>query len=189
MGRIVVVNHLTLDGVMQSPSGLDEDTRDGFEHGGWAAPNVDEVLMSKLTEGFGQGGTMLFGRRTYENFYGYWPHQTDNPFTPVLNSARKYVVSSTLEEPLPWESSTLLAGTDAVAKVRDETEGNIVVLGSGVLIRSLLAAGLVDELKLMIHPVVLGSGRRMFGGGPPLPLRLVDSVTATTGVVMAVYRA
>jgi dihydrofolate reductase len=189
MGRIVVVNHLTLDGVMQSPSGLDEDTRGGFEYGGWAAPNVDEVLGRKLGVGMAQGGALLFGRRTYEHFYGYWPHQTDNPFTPVLNRSRKYVVSSTLEEPLPWEHSTLLRELDAVAKVREQVDGNITVLGSGVLIQSLLEHGLIDELKLMIHPVVLGTGRRMFNGGPRLPLRLVETVTATTGVVMAIYRA
>src|SRR4051812_1744122 len=109
MGRIVVTNHITLDGVMQSPAAPEEDTRDGFEHGGWAAPNHDHVMAETLGEGTMTSGRLLFGRRTYEHFYGYWPHQTDNPFTDVLNNSQKYVVSRTLSGPLPWVNSALIA--------------------------------------------------------------------------------
>src|SRR6187397_2349153 len=117
MSRIVVVNHVTLDGVMQAPAGRDEDTRDGFEHGGWAAPNNDEVMGRVLGRDMARGpGRLLFGRRTYEHMYSYWPKQTDdNPFTEVLNRSRKYVASRTLREPLPWENSSLLEGDAADA--------------------------------------------------------------------------
>ena len=122
MGKIVVVNHVTLDGVMQSPSGLDEDRRGGFEHGGWAARNTDEVLGRFMGERMAKGGdgAMLFGRRTYEKMAIFWPKQTDgNPFTEVLNARQKYVASRTLTAPLDWENSTLLEGdvAEAVAAV------------------------------------------------------------------------
>jgi dihydrofolate reductase len=189
--RIVVTNHLTLDGVMQSPAAPEEDPRGGFEHGGWAAPNNDEVMGRVLGEGMAQGGALLLGRRTYEQFYGFWPKQQDNPFTEVLNDAQKYVASSTLEEPLPWENSTLLRGdaADAVAELKQQPGKDIVVLGSGELLQSLMPHKLIDEYLLMIHPVLVGSGRRLFpDGGPYAPLRLVDSVTTTTGVVIARYQ-
>jgi dihydrofolate reductase len=189
--RIVVTNHLTLDGVMQSPAAPEEDPRGGFEHGGWAAPNNDEVMGRVLGEGMAQGGALLVGRRTYEQFYGFWPKQQDNPFTEVLNDAQKYVASSTLEEPLPWENSTLLKGdaADAVAELKQQPGKDIVVLGSGELLQSLMPHKLIDEYLLMIHPVLVGSGRRLFpDGGPYAPLRLVDSVTTTTGVVIARYQ-
>jgi dihydrofolate reductase len=191
MAKIVVTNHVTLDGVMQAPAAPDEDPRGGFEHGGWAAPNNDEVMFRVLGERMAAGGPLLFGRWTYESFYAFWPHQTDNPYTEVLNNAQKYVASSTLTEPLPWSNSTLL-GRDvpqAVAELKRADE-DIGVLGSGELIRSLLPHGLIDEFLLMIHPLVLGSGRRMFpDGGAPAALRLVDSVATTKGVLIATYRA
>jgi dihydrofolate reductase len=190
MSRIVVINHLTLDGVMQAPAGPDEDPRDNFEHGGWAVPNQDEVMGRILGEGMARGpGRLLFGRRTYEHMYSYWPNQKDNPITDVLNNAQKFVVSATLEEPLPWMNSTLLHSDADVAEVKEREEKDIVVLGSGELLQSLMARDLVDEYRLMIHPVVLGSGRRMFrDGGPPSTLRLADSVITTKGVVMATYQ-
>ena len=190
MSRIVVINHLTLDGVMQAPAGPDEDPRDNFEHGGWAVPNQDEVMGRILGEGMARGpGRLLFGRRTYEHMYSYWPNQKDNPITDVLNNAQKFVVSATLEEPLPWMNSTLLHRDADVAAVKEREEKDIVVLGSGELLQSLMARDLVDEYRLMIHPVVLGSGRRMFrDGGPPSTLRLADSVITTKGVVMATYQ-
>ena len=192
--RISVVNHLTLDGVMQSPSSPDEDTRDGFDQGGWAAANTDEVMNSFLGVGTRPSDeSLLFGRVTYEHFYGFWPEQTDgNPFTERLNRARKYVASRTLAEPLPWENSTLLEGdaADAVARLKEQEGPDAVVLGSGELIRSLMQRGLIDEFRLMIHPVVLGKGRRMFGDDGALArLRLAESVTTTTGVVIARYEA
>jgi dihydrofolate reductase len=192
MRKVVVTNHMTLDGVMQSPSGPEEDARDGFAHGGWAAPNVDDVLIGKMGEGMGSSDTLLFGRRTYEHFAGYWPHQTDgNPYTEALNRRTKYVASSTLSEPLPWENSILLSGDvpAAVAALKKQQGKDVVILGSGQLIGSLMAHNLIDEFLLMIHPVVLGSGRRLFpDGGPPAAFELVDSTPTTTGVIIATYR-
>lgn len=192
MSKIVVTNHLTLDGVMQAPAGPDEDRRGGFEHGGWAAPNNDEVMGRVMGEGMSQGGSLLLGRWTYEAFHAFWPHQKDNPYTEVLNNTQKYVASTTLAEPLPWMNSTLLEGDagEAVARLKEQSDKDIVVLGSGELIQSLMRHNLIDEYLLLIHPVVLGSGRRLFPDGSPFAdLRLVDSVTTTTGVVIARYQS
>jgi dihydrofolate reductase len=188
---VVVVNHLSLDGVMQAPGGAEEDTRDGFAHGGWAAADNDEVMGRFLGQDMAKGGSLLLGRRTYEHFFSFWPKQTDNPFTEVLNRSQKYVASNSLTEPLPWENSTLLAGdaTDAVAELREQPGNDITVLGSGVLIQSLMQHDLVDRYVLMIHPVVLGAGRRLFPDrGPLASLRLLDSLTTTTGVTIATYQ-
>ena len=188
---ISVVNSLTLDGVMQAPGGADEDTRGGFEHGGWAGPYMDQVLGEYMGRGMAGDGALLFGRRTYEQFYGYWPHQTDNPFTPVLNDTRKYVVSRTLQEPLPWEHSTLLGGeaAESVAELKASTDQDLTILGSGELVRTLIANDLVDDYVLVIHPLVLGSGRRMFADDGTLArLELVESIPTTTGVLIARYR-
>jgi len=189
MSRVVMINHLTLDGVMQAPGRPDEDRRGGFAHGGWAQPNTDEVMGRTLGASMA-GGPLLLGRRTYEDFYGWWPHQQDNPFTPVLAAAPKHVASSTLREPLPWRNSFLLGGDvpAAVADLRRVAEQDVVVLGSGELVQSLMRHDLVDRFVLMIHPLVLGAGRRLFpDGGAPATLRLLDSVTTTTGVVIATY--
>jgi dihydrofolate reductase len=188
--RIVVTEHLTLDGVMQAPGRAEEDTRGGFRHGGWAMPNNDEVMARVLGEGMAKGGPLLFGRRTYEGFYGYWPHQQDNPFTEALNNVRKYVASTMLTEPLSWANSTLLEGdaAEAVARLKRQPGEDIGVLGSGELVRSLMGHGLIDRYVLLIHPLVLGSGRRLFPDGVSTTLRLVDSVTTTTGVTIATYQ-
>ena len=189
--RIVAVESVTLDGVMQAPGRPDEDTRDGFAHGGWAVPYNDEVMGRAMGERMATDGALLLGRRTYEDFHGYWPRQTDNPYTDVLNRTRKYVASTTLSEPLPWQNSVLLTGdaADAVADLKaHDAEPNLAVLGSGALLQSLMARGLVDEFLLLIHPLVLGSGRRLFPGGAAALLRLVDSVTTTKGVIIATYR-
>jgi dihydrofolate reductase len=191
MSRVIVIEHLTLDGVMQAPGRPDEDTRGGFAHGGWAGPNTDEVMGRKMGEGMAKGGPLLFGRRTYEDFYGFWPKQTDNPYTEVLDKTQKYVASRTLREPLPWRNSTLLEGdaADAVARLKADPGGDIGVLGSGELVRSLMQRDLVDEYVLMIHPLVLGTGRRLFADeGGFAALQLVDNVTTTTGVMIATYR-
>jgi dihydrofolate reductase len=190
MSRLVITNNLTLDGVMQSPSHPDEDRRGGFEHGGWALPYADQLMADFMAKGIEKGGTMLFGRRTYEQFASYWPHQPDdNPYAAVLNKRRKYVVSSTLGDPLPWANSTLLDGLEAVGRAKEEAEGDMVVLGSGELSQSLMRHGLVDEYVLSIHPLVLGSGRRLFSEGTPFAkLRLEDSVTTSTGVLIATFR-
>ena len=191
MTRIVAFVHLTLDGVMQAPGRPDEDRRGGFDHGGWAAPFSDGVLAKAVGESMGTTGALLLGRRTYEDFYKVWPKRTDNPFTPVLNNSLKYVASRTLEEPLPWMNSKLLKGdaADEVAKLRQAPGKDIVILGSGVLVQSLLKRNLIDELMLTINPLVLGTGRRLFpDGGAPTPLRLVDSTATTKGVIIARYQ-
>jgi dihydrofolate reductase len=192
MSKIVVTNNLTLDGVMQSPSHPDEDRRGGFEHGGWAPPYADSVMERVMGEGIARGGALLFGRRTYEQFAAFWPNQPDdNPYAEVLNNRQKYVASTTLDEPLPWSNSTLLDGdaAEAVAELKQRPGKDIVVLGSGDLVRSLMRRDLVDEYVLSIHPLVAGSGRRLFpDGGSFAALRLVDAVTTTTGVVISTYR-
>jgi dihydrofolate reductase len=191
MSRVVVNNSVTLDGVMQAPGRPDEDLRDGFERGGWAQPYFDPVMGSVAAEGIAKGGALLFGRRTYEDFAAFWPNQSeDNPFTAVLNNFRKYVASRTLEEPLPWANSTLLQGdaVEAVARLREQPGDDLVILGSGELVRSLMRHNLIDRYVLLIHPLILGSGRRLFtDGGPPAALRLVDTKRTTTGVVIATY--
>jgi dihydrofolate reductase len=189
LGKVVVIEHVTLDGVMQAPGRADEDQRDGFEHGGWAHARVDEVMGRVMGEGMARGGALLFGRRTYEDFFSFWPTQTDNPYTDVLDNTLKYVASRTLKEPLPWRNSTLLHGdaAEAVAKLKEGDD--LGVLGSGQLVRSLMQRGLVDEFVLMTHPLVLGTGRRLFAdGGAFAELRLTDTTTTTTGVVIAKYQ-
>lgn len=191
MSKLVVTNHVTLDGVMQSPGRRDEDTRDGFDRGGWAIPDNDAVMGRVMGEAMSRPAALLLGRRTYEDFASFWPKQTDNPFTEVLENVEKYVASTTLTEPLPWKNSTVLDGNaaDAVAGLKARLSDNIVVLGSGDLIQSLRRRDLIDEYVLMIHPVVLGSGRRLFPDDTASgELELVDSVTTTTGVIIATYR-
>lgn len=190
MGKVVAIEHLTLDGVMQAPGHPDEDPRDGFRHGGWAARRQDPAMQKAMGARMTDAWSLLAGRTTYERFAEYWPAQEPNPFTDALNRVQKYVVSTTLTEPLTWQNSTLLKGgaADAVAGLKEELDGNLVVFGSGVLIRSLLPHRLVDEFVLLIHPVVLGSGRRLFEETPPESFELVDSTTTRTGVVIATYR-
>ena len=191
MPEVTVFTSLTLDGVMQAPGRPDEDTRGGFSHGGWARAYNDPVMASVAAEGMADTGPILLGRRTYEDFHSYWPHQTDNPFTTVLDNTRKYVASTTLREPLPWRNSTLLEGdaAEAVAALKRQPGKDMVVLGSGELAQALMRRNLVDQYVLLIHPLVLGTGRRLFpDGGAPATLRLVDSKTTTTGVVIATYR-
>jgi dihydrofolate reductase len=176
---------------MQAPGRPDEDRRGGFEHGGWAVPYSDAVMAGVAGEGMANPGSLLFGRRTYEDFFSFWPNQTDNPFTAVLDNSQKYVASTTLREPLPWRNSTLLEGdaAEAVARLKQQPGKDMVVLGSGELVQSLLRRDLVDQFMLLIHPLVLGSGRRLFGdGGAPAALRLADTRTTTTGVVIATYQ-
>jgi dihydrofolate reductase len=192
MSTLTAIVQLSLDGVMQAPGGADEDPGGGFEHGGWAAPYSDPVMGEVMGRGMAAGmagGAMLFGRRTYENFASYWPQQTDNPFTSVLNAMTKYVVSNTLQDPLPWENSVLVTG-DGAAAVAELKQGDrdLVVLGSGELLRRLMPQDLVDSYLLNIHPLVLGSGRRLFPDrGALARLQLADCTPTTTGVIMATY--
>jgi dihydrofolate reductase len=189
--RIVVINHVTLDGVMQGPGRPDEDTRDGFVHGGWGAGADDPVVMAAIGQRMGHsGGGMLLGRRSYEDMLGTW-NERGGPFKQALNAVTKYVASSNPETKLEWPNSTLLSGDvpAAVAELKQREGGDLVIMGSGELIRSLLPHGLIDEFLLLIHPLVLGSGRRLFEHeSQSLQLQLVGNDVAATGVIVATYR-
>jgi len=188
--RVLVVNHVTLDGVMQGPGRPDEDTRGGFRHGGWAQDVDDPAMGAAMGERMGEGFSWLFGRRSYDDMLTHW-NDVGGPFKDGLNQTRKYVASSNPAADLSWPNSTLLTG-DVPAAVRDLREqpgGNLVIMGSGQLVRSLLPHALVDELLLMIHPLVLGSGKRLFGPDDDVhQLRLVDCTPTPTGVVLATYQ-
>jgi dihydrofolate reductase len=192
MARLVVVEGLSLDGVMQAPGSPDEDRSGGFEHGGWQMPYFDQVAGEEAGKSMAETGAFLFGRKTYEIMAAHWPNQPDDDmFAKVLNGLPKYVASTTLEEPLEWAGSALLKRdvAEAVAELKEEQEGNIVVLGSGQLARYLLEHDLVDQWSLMIHPLLLGGGKRLFDeAGGMRPMRLVDSKISTTGVILATYR-
>ena len=188
MSKVVVLTNLTLDGVMQGPARPDEDRRGGFEHGGWAAPYA---AMEGTGNNFASAGALLFGRRTYENFYAFWPKQTNSPYTEFLNTIQKYVASTTLKEQLPWSNSTLLKGdaAQAVSQLKQQPGKDLLIMGSGELIQSLMRANLIDDYVLLIHPLVLGSGRRLFpDGGAAATLRLVATSTTDKGVVIATYQ-
>lgn len=190
---ITVLNHMTLDGVMQGPGRKDEDPRGGFAHGGWAQDANDEVMGQFMGERMARGGALLLGRRTYEDVLSFWNSQPDNPFASMLNGQQKYVASSTLQEPLPWPNSTLLRGDvpDAVAALKaDQPDGQLTIMGSRSLIHALMERQLIDEWLLMIHPVVLGSGLRLFNDGVQAPpMDLVETTTTTTGVIITTYRS
>lgn len=191
--KIVVLNHVSLDGVMQAPGRPDEDPRDGFERGGWAVANNDDVMNNALGARMARrDNSLLFGRRTYEDLLAHWNSVTDSPFTAALNNTPKFVASRTRSEPLPWPNSTLLRGNvqDAVAELKSRPGGDLNIMGSGELIRALLPARLIDEFLLMIHPTVLGAGRRLFAGtrDTSVALDLVEATTTTKGVILATYR-
>jgi dihydrofolate reductase len=198
MSKIVVFENLSLDGVMQAPGRPDEDRRGGFQHGGWGTSYGDAVLGSVVAQSMATSGALLLGRQTYQDFYAVWPNRTDNPFTEVLNNAPKYVASTTLKEPLPWINSILLKGDvpEAVAGLKAQPGKDVVVLGSGKLVQTLMKHALVDVYILLIHPLVLGSGSRLFAeraashwdGSAFAALRLVDAIPTTTGVVIATYQ-
>ena len=193
MRKIVVTEFLTLDGVMQGPGSPDEDREGGFEHGGWQMPYFDDDQMKAAAEGIAQTDAYLFGRKTYEIFSSYWPDQPDSdPFAATLNHTHKYVVSNSLTEPLDWQSSTVLS-TDvpaAIAEIKAQPGKNITVMGSGELVQTLLGSDLVDEFMLMFHPLVLGSGKRLFRDGTlPRQFELVRSSTTSKGVIIATYRS
>jgi len=191
VSKLVAVESVSLDGVMQAPGRPDEDLRGGFEHGGWAVPYPDAVIGQAMAEGMANAGAMLFGRRTFIDFFNVWPKRTNNPYTEVLNNGQKYVASTTLSNPLPWQNSTLITGDvpAAVARLKAEGGKDLVVLGSGELLRSLMQHRLVDEYVLLIHPLVLGSGRRLFPDASAFEkLELVRAIPTTTGVVIGTYR-
>ena len=187
MRRVAAVESVSLDGVMQAPGRPDEDERGGFAYGGWAVPYAADPVQGRVVAGHMQGESdLLFGRSTYEDFYRSWAGRTDNPFSPHLDAGRKHVVSSTLTEPLIWVNSALLPD---VAAVKALPEGpDLTVLGSGHLLRALLAEDLVDELLLLVHPIVLGAGQRLFvDDGPHARLRLVDVTPTGAGVLITHY--
>lgn len=190
MGQIVVFNNMTLDGVMQAPGRADEDPRNGFQYGGWAVPYSDPAIGQAARESMATTGGILFGRRTYEDFYSFWPTQKDNFFTDVLNNAQKYVASTTLKEPLPWMNSMLLTGDvpKSITELKRQMDKDLVVLGSGGLIETLIKHHLIDRYILLIHPLILGSGRRLFPDGVYAALELVDVQRTSTGVMVASYR-
>ncbi|GAA4630320.1 dihydrofolate reductase family protein [Actinoallomurus vinaceus] len=192
MGKVIVIEHLTLDGVMQAPGHPEEDPRDGFRHGGWAIRSQDPAMQEVMGAHMSSTWSLLAGRVTYERFADYWPKQAPNPFTEALDRVQKYVASTTLTEPLAWQNSTLLNGdaADAVSRLKEELPENLVVFGSGELVRSLLPHNIVDTFILLVHPLVLGSGRRLFphSGSDLSAFRLVDSTTTGTGVLIATYQ-
>ncbi|SRR5258708_39350317 len=192
MRKIIVFMSLTLDGVMQAPGRPDEDRRGGFEHGGWALPYADPDMGKVAMQSMAGTDGILLGRRTYEDFYAVWPNRTDgNPFTAMLNNTEKFLASRTLQEPLPWVNSTLLKGdaAEAVARLKEQPGKDIVVLGSGDLVQSLVGCNLIDEYVLQIHPLILGSGRRLFNdSGSRVALKLVDTKTTSTGVMIGTYQ-
>lgn len=188
--RVIVINHLSLDGVLQGPGNPDEDTRDGFRHGGWAAEaGADPVMGAAMGERMGADFRWLFGRRSYEGMLSHW-NAAGGPFKDGLNATQKYVVAAP-GTPLPWPHSTLVSGDvpAGIGDLRRQPGGNLVIMGSGRLIRTLLPLGLIDELLLMVHPVVLGSGHRLFGPDPqPHRLRLAHCSTTSTGVILSTYQ-
>jgi dihydrofolate reductase len=192
MSKVIVFTNLTLDGVMQAPGRPDEDRRGDFQYGGWAIPYA-AMSSSEAGESLPNFGGLLLGRRTYEGMYAYWPKQTGNPMTEMLNNMQKYVVSTKLKEPLPWVNSTLLKGDVPKAvtalKAQPDDGSHVVVMGSGELTRTLMKHDLVDQYVLLIHPLVLGSGQRLFAEGNAFAaLHLLSANTILTGVVVAIYR-
>jgi dihydrofolate reductase len=192
MRKVIVNEFMTLDGVVQAPGGADEDTSGGFEHGGWHMPYMDEVAQKEVLEGINEAGGFLLGRRTYEIFAAYWPNASEEEqmIAEPLNTKPKYVASRTLSEPLEWQNSTVLEGdiAEAVPSLKQEDGGDLHVIGSSELVRELIANDLVDELRVMIDPLVVGGGKRVFNDDGALrSWRLVDSQVTTTGAILATY--
>jgi dihydrofolate reductase len=189
--QLNVINHLTLDGVMQGPGRPEEDRRGGFGAGGWAAARVDDEVNEAVAARRPTAGGLVLGRRSYEGMLGFW-NTTDSPFKDLLNAAPKHVASTTLHEPFSWPNTTLL-GADvpaAVAALKQQPGEDLAIMGSGELIQALLPHGLIDELLLLVHPIVLGRGLRLFpDGGQPATFDLVDAQTSTTGVQLLTLRA
>ncbi|OPC80376.1 deaminase [Embleya scabrispora] len=191
MRKIIVCTFLTLDGVMQAPGGPDEDAESGFEHGGWQKPVSDEEVGAGIAEWYEDSDAMLLGRKTYDIFASYWPTaDPDNPFTERMNSTRKYVASRTLTS-VEWRNSALLEGdiADAVRALKASEGGDINVVGSGDLAQTLMRHDLVDEYRLTIHPVIIGTGKRLFADGAiPTALEPVSVSTTKSGTVLGIYR-
>jgi dihydrofolate reductase len=190
MGKLVVGTFVTVDGVMQAPGAPDEDREGNFEHGGWTVPFFDEALGEHMDEEVGRSDSILLGRKTYDIFVRHWPHVGDeDPVAAKLNSVQKYVASRTLDK-ADWQNTAVLGGelADEIPPLK-ERHGEVHVPGSADLIQSLLREDLVDEFSMLVFPVVLGSGKRLFGEGTiPRGMRLVETKTFPTGVVMHRYQ-
>lgn len=191
MGSITVTMWVTLDGVVQGLGRADEDTRGGFTHGGWGQRYGDEVMGREMAKAMAKPGDMLLGRRTWQDFITAWGRLTDgNPVTTRMNATTKYVVSRTLQDADAWQNSVLLRGdaVDTVAGLKAQSDRDLGIIGSASLVRSLHAAGLIDRYTLVICPLALGSGARLFEGPAPLTeFELTDSVATTKGVIIAQY--
>ncbi|HEX4433671.1 MAG TPA: dihydrofolate reductase family protein [Acidimicrobiales bacterium] len=192
MRQVIVIEFVTLDGVMQGLGSPDEDRDGGFAYGGWGAPYGDDVLQAAALEGLQTTSAYLFGRRTYEKMLAFWPQQPhSNPMAAHLNDTPKYVATRTLDDAqLPWANSRALHGdlATAVRRVKAEGDGTIAVLGSGVLVQQLAALDVVDGYRLFLHPLLLGRGKRLFDQlDQPRPLRLLSVEQTSTGVVMLSY--
>ena len=192
MGTLTIATFMTLDGVMQAPGGPDEDRDGGFEHGGWSFPYFSEDMGDVISEAFGKADCFLLGRRTYEIFAGSWPNfpDQDDPVASSLNTLPKYVVSTTLEK-ADWQPTTIIRGdlSAEVAKLKDQYEGEIQVHGSAALAQALHAQSLIDEYRLFIEPIVLGTGKRLFEpGAAATALQLVESKPMSKETLLAVYR-
>jgi len=192
MGKLIVNEFLSLDGVAQAPGGADEDPSGGFAHGGWHMSYMDEPAQKSVLGAILAAGAFLLGRRTYEIFAAYWPNASEEErvIADPLNTKPKYVASTTLSDPLDWQNSTVLQGdvADAVAQLKQEDVGEVHVIGSIELVETLIEHDLVDEYRLMIDPVVLGGGKRLFrDDGALRALRLVDSQVTSTGAILATY--
>ena len=192
--RVVANEFMSLDGVVQAPGGPDEDTDGGFAHGGWSAPYFDpEVMGAMISDGMITVEALLFGRRTWQAMAAAWPDRAGDPYADQMNSIEKYVASRTLtSDDLTWNNTTLLSPEHAIADIaalRSQGGGDLLVWGSASLAMVLLAAGLVDELNVMIEPILLGGGKRIFpDDGTARPMQLVSCVTAATGVQVCKYR-
>jgi dihydrofolate reductase len=191
MGSIGVNMSVTLDGVVQAPGRADEDTRGGFTHGGWGQDYQDDVAMREASAGMSRPGAMLLGRRTWQDFTTVWGRATDgNPFSTHMNATRKYVVSRTLDDVGAWSNSILLSGdaVETVAALKHESDADLQIIGSASLVRALHAARLIDNYTLLITPLTLGAGARLFDHPAPLTeFELTRSVTTTKGVIIAHY--
>jgi dihydrofolate reductase len=188
MGELIVTTFMTLDGVLQAPGGPDEDRESGFEHGGWQAPFFDPESGERMLQEYGSWDAYLLGRKTYDIFASFWPKAEDSPFTRLMNSLPRYVASHTLTQ-ADWAGTTILSGdlAEEVARIKERHE-QIGLWGSGDLAQSLLREELVDRLYLWLYPVVLGSGKRLFGDGAvSAAWRRVDAATFDGGAVMLSY--
>ncbi|WP_159537599.1 dihydrofolate reductase family protein [Aeromicrobium sp. 9AM] len=190
MRKLVAIEFLSVDGVMQGLGSYDEDREGGFEHGGWGAPYAEAIHATVGSSGADDTSAYLFGRKTYEKMAAFWPHQPDtNPIAASMNAAEKFVVTTTRDQ-FEWDNSRRIAGdvVDGVRAMKADGEGIVAMLGSGVLARSLLAEGVIDSLRLFIHPLLLGSGKRLFGDlGRPCDLTLTNCESTPLGSVILTY--